>query len=131
VADPYCYMAKVVRILDGDSISAVLDLGFHMNMGPVVARLTGLNTPELRDKDPEIRKRAVEAKEFVSSRLLPADPALTPKVKVDSKELDKYGRPLTVVWYLPPQRTRWINLNDELLTSGLAKPYSGDGEKPV
>ena len=152
MADPYCYLVKTkempIRVLDGDTISVVLELGFDMSFGPKALRFFGLNAPEIHDTDPAIQKRAKAAMDFVSSRLLPSGPtAVVPKVKVETKKpdsSDKFGRILATVFYqnppaIPagakkgtkPVEQPWVNLNNELLAAGLAKPYMGEGVKPV
>jgi len=147
MAEPYCYRAKVNRILDGDTAEIVLDLGFDVSFGPRPVRFFGLNAPEIHDTDPAIQKRAKAAMDFVSSRLLPADPKLAPKTKVETRRpdsTDKFGRVLGTVWYqnppavpagakknAKPVEQPWVNLNNELLAAGLAKPYTGEGVKPV
>jgi len=147
MAEPYCYRMSVSRVLDGDTCEATLSLGFDMSFGPRPIRFFGLNAPEIHDTDPAIQKRAKAAMDFVSSRLLPADPKAMPKVKIETQKpdsSDKYGRVLGTVWYQNPptvpagakKNTKpveqpWVNLNNELLVAGLAKPYDGTGVKPV
>ena len=147
MADPYCYFAKVSRVLDGDTIEATLSLGFDVSLGPKSIRFFGLNAPEIHDTDPEIQKRAKASMDFVAGRLMPADATKAPKVKVETQKpdsADKYGRILGTVWYqnppvvpagakknAKPVEQPWVNLNNELLAGGFAKPYTGEGVKPV
>ena len=46
----YVYNAKLVRVIDGDTIDAVIDLGFDVWVKKRV-RLYGINTPETRTRD--------------------------------------------------------------------------------
>ncbi len=80
------YNAKVLRVVDGDTVEVELDLGFHIKYKNTV-RLAGINTQEINDKDPVKRTLARDAKYFVE-KLLPKDTT----VIVYSKSLDKYGR---------------------------------------
>lgn len=145
---PYEYYATVSRVLDGDTVEVDLDLGFDTHIGPKKLRFFGLNAPEIHDKDPAIQARANAAMEFILGKLLPGGD-LNPKIKVQTQKPDsteKYGRILGTVFYLPPPPPKpakkkkgqpapaaptWINLNEELLAAGHAKPYTGQGEKPV
>lgn len=144
---PYEYFATVDRVIDGDPISVTLDLGFSICLGPKTLRLEGVNTPEMRDRDPELRARAQAATAYIKERLLPSDPTKAPAVKIQTLKPsadDKYGRLLGRVLYLPPaQKPKrrkkvkttaqpvWIDLNEELLLKGFAKAYDGTGQKPV
>ena len=142
----YEYYAKVLRVLDGDTIEMVLSLGFDISLGPRTVRFFGLNAPEIHDANPVIRTKAQAAMDFVSARLLPAAPAIAPKVKIQTQKpdsTDKYGRLLGTVLYLPPTPPKvagkkvavvapdWIDLNKEMLDAGLVKAYFGEGVKPV
>lgn len=102
----YEYNAKVIRVVDGDTVRLQIDLGFTIRWISN-CRLHGLNTPELNDPNPEIRIKALEAKQYLIDNL-------PEEVKVISRELDKYGRPLLDVYY------NGKHLNQELLQKGLA-----------
>lgn len=68
--DPYIYKAKVVKIVDGDTIDLNQDMGCGVWRMNVRLRIYNLDTPELRPKKgtPEERdaekKRAQMAVEF-------------------------------------------------------------------
>src|SRR6185436_13615369 len=76
--------AVIVRVIDGDTVVANLDLGWHTWRHDAHIRLSGIDTPERAEP-----MRWAEAKTFVE-RLLPAGL----EVLVVSEELDKYGRTL-------------------------------------
>lgn len=110
----YLYNAKITNVVDGDTIDAVVDLGFNIYT-KIRFRLYGIDTPEKTDKDPVVRISAMLATEFVRSALLDAD------VTIESKEKDKYGRWLGIIHMKLEQPT----INEQLITLGLAKPYFG------
>lgn len=146
---PYEYFAEVHRVVDGDTAELTIDLGFDICLGPKLVRFHGINAPEIHDTDPAIKAKAQAAVDFVVSKLLPPDPKLTPKVKIQTEKpdsTDKYGRLLGRVLYLPPELSNkksktkksnatsapiWIDLGEEMLSLGLVKPYDGTGVKPV
>lgn len=74
--------ARVVRVVDGDTIKLDLDLGFHVHL-TVNARVASMNAPEM-DTAPGER-----AKAYAEQLLRPGD-----EVTFRSHSLDKYGRPL-------------------------------------
>ena len=57
----YTYKAKVVRVVDGDTIDALIDLGFDIHK-KIRIRMVGMNAPESRTRDLEEKKRGLAAK---------------------------------------------------------------------
>jgi len=79
--------AEVIRVIDGDTIELMLDLGWRVYM-KASCRLYGINCPE---KDtPE----GVAAYGYTAGVLTPGT-----KVRFMSRKLDKYGRPLGTLIY--------------------------------
>jgi len=56
----YTYKARVLRVLDGDTIEAVIDLGFGITITQTL-RLRGIDCPELVSKEGKEAKAFVEA----------------------------------------------------------------------
>ena len=54
----YTYEAKVLKVVDGDTIDALIDLGFDMHKS-IRVRLVGINSPESRTRDLEEKKRGL------------------------------------------------------------------------
>ena len=107
----YQYKATVVRVVDGDTVVLNIDLGFTVHWKSS-CRLWGINAPELNSKDQAERLKALEAKDFLATNL-----PVGSEVIVNSKELDKYGRPLVEIL------VRGMVINNELVANGLAKDY--------
>ena len=62
----YEYAIKeVVKVVDGDTIDIIIDLGFDLTKKERV-RLAGIDTPESRTRDLEEKKFGLEAKAFLS-----------------------------------------------------------------
>lgn len=106
------YKAKVIKVVDGDTIDVVVDLGFHVEM-EMRLRLNGINTPEIRTKDLEEKRKGFEAKERVQE--LVGDK----EVRIRTYKEGKYGRMLADVY--PPDSEQ--SLNSILLVEGLAEVY--------
>lgn len=106
----YNYNALITNVVDGDTVDAIIDLGFNVNLN-VRIRLAGINTPEMKDKDLLIREKAKQAKEFLSNKVL------NKNILLDSKGLDKYGRWIGTI-HLDEEV-----INKSLIDSGLAIPY--------
>jgi len=81
------YKATVVRVIDGDTIIAMIDLGFK-TWKSVTIRFYGINTPESRTRDLEEKKRGLAAK----ARLIEILDANDGKLEIQSHGVGKYGR---------------------------------------
>ena len=57
----YQYKVKLDRVIDGDTIDCMIDLGFDVSTKKRI-RFLGINTPESRTRDLEEKKRGLEAK---------------------------------------------------------------------
>lgn len=112
--DLYTYKALVEKTVDGDTLKITVDLGFTVYWKSS-CRLYGVNTPELKSKDPAVKDRAKEAKYYVEVCL----PKGT-EILIHSRELDKYGRPLVDVYYGEGFAR---HLNQELLDKKYAVPF--------
>ncbi|MBF0122886.1 MAG: thermonuclease family protein [Candidatus Omnitrophica bacterium] len=115
----YVYAAKVERVVDGDTLLVVLDLGFGASVREKL-RLRGINTPELGTPEGE------KAKKFVAGLL----PVGTPVI-VKSYRTDIYGRFVVDVLYKDGATavneivSVGIWLNQQLLDEGLAVRMAG------
>lgn len=111
----YTYKAKVERVIDGDTLWVVIDIGFQITVREKL-RLRGIDTPELGTPEGEA------AKKYVSQVLKPGQ-----EIIIKTSKSDLYGRFLADVFYSTlPLRARDIitkgkYLNQELLEMKLAK----------
>ena len=64
----YTYNIEVSKVIDGDTIDAVIDLGFDVTIKKRI-RFMGINTPECRTRDKEEKKRGLAAKQRVAELL--------------------------------------------------------------
>ena len=85
----YNYNAKCTRVVDGDTIDAMIDLGFGVHVKKRI-RLAGINAPESRTRNLEEKKLGLAAKK----RLIEMLEEVTNNFELESQELGKYGRVL-------------------------------------
>lgn len=111
----YKYKAKLDRIVDGDTMDVIIDLGFKITTFQRI-RLARINTPETYNvkKDSEEYKKGMEAKHYVEQRL--ADNANEMLLETE-KVTEKYGRYIGTIYLAD----KTISLNDELVEMGFAK----------
>lgn len=110
----YVYQAHVVSVYDGDTVTAVLDLGMSLTR-KVSCRLAGIDTPEIRTKVAGEKEAAYSARDRVRELIL--DKWVT--VQSIAKP-DKYGRLLVRIWTEDGQC-----INDLLISEGHAIAYDG------
>lgn len=112
----YVYKAKIINVVDGDTVDAIVDLGFHVNF-EMRLRLADINTPELNSKILTERERAIRAKQFVIDFCAKSDNIVTINTIKDKQ--DKYGRYLAFIF----NGIDYNNVNMMLVENGLAEHY--------
>ena len=58
----FVYKAKIVRVVDGDTVDCDLDLGFSTILKKKRIRLSGINAPESRTRNLDEKKLGLAAK---------------------------------------------------------------------
>jgi len=108
----YVYQhASVVRVLDGDTIEVIIDMGNHIRWTQIF-RLYGIDTPERHQSGHDEATARIEA-------LFKA-----PLTKVETYKPDKYGRWLADFYVTSDQGVE-IHVNEVMVVEGYAKPYFG------
>ena len=123
----YNYNIKIVRVIDGDTVDVMIDLGFNIWIKNRI-RLFGIDTPEIRTKDLEEKERGKGAKARLEELLclftdLDYDRVLT----LTSHGVDKYGRCLGTLYGADnhnPNGEDQLNLNELLISEGFATRYN-------
>ena len=118
--DPYVYRVKqVLKVVDGDTIDADVDLGFDISLTKRV-RLAGIDTPESRTTDKREKALGLESKEWLKKKLEGAKNIVIRTQLPDSTE--KYGRILGKL-YINNEET---SLNEQMIAEGYAWEYQGN-----
>jgi endonuclease YncB( thermonuclease family) len=113
---------KVTKIVDGDTIDVLLDMGFDIKYKSRV-RLFGIDTPESRTRNKEEKVRGLLSKAYLKDAIKKAK-KLTIKTHKGS-ETGKFGRILGEVF------ADGINLNLKMCTEGYAVQYYGQNKSLV
>jgi micrococcal nuclease len=101
----YTYNAKVDRVVDGDTVDALVDLGFD-TWKKVRIRLYGLDAWESRTRDLDEKKKGLAAKQYLIDQLESNDN----KFVLVSHGVGKYGRCLGELFL---QKDGW-SINDHV-----------------
>ena len=111
--DGYETLAKVVKVYDGDTIHVVFkyfDTFFKWN-----CRIQHVDTPELRTKDLEEKKRGYECRDKLIALIMDK------VVSLKCSKFDKYGRLLVEITV--PETG--VKIHEYLISEGLANKYEG------
>ena len=113
---------KITKIVDGDTIDVLLDMGFDIKYKSRV-RLFGIDTPESRTRNKEEKVRGLLSKVYLKELLKKAK-KLTIKTHKGS-ETRKFGRILGEIF------ADGVNLNLKMCTEGYAVQYYGQNKSLV
>jgi micrococcal nuclease len=113
------YVKSVNKVVDGDTIDVVIDLGFDISFTSRV-RLAGIDTPESRTKDLAEKALGLESKKYLADRIKAANNVVIRTEKINSSE--KFGRILGWL-YLDGESN---SINHEMIEKGYAWGYLGD-----
>ena len=87
--DAFVYQAELDRVVDGDTVDVILDLGFDVKLHKQRVRLHGIDTPESRTRDLADKKLGLAAKKRLQELCVG-------KFKIKSLGKGKYGRILGI-----------------------------------
>ena len=118
----YQYKVKLVKVVDGDTIDVIIDLGFDISTKKRV-RFSGINAPESRTRDLKEKAKGLAAKARVKQILKENE-----SFELHSEELGKYGRVLGKIYIKKLDGMDCFTqrcLNDVLIEEKHAIPYFG------
>ena len=121
----YQYKAKLIRVVDGDTVDAMIDCGFSTFKKERI-RLYGIDTPECRTRDKEEKARGLAAKARLEELIAEGNNEFIIETSIDKK--GKYGRLLGVLYKYPEDASPFSavgSYNDKLISEGHAKKYLG------
>ena len=120
-----CYnfrVTEVTKVVDGDTIDVVIDLGFDIYKHERV-RIAGIDTPEKRTRDLEEKALGIDATNWMKYTLedtIKGDHELTIRTELKGG-MGKYGRLLG--WLYVGDDT--VSLNEQMIAEGYAWEYDG------
>jgi len=112
----YTYNAKLDRVVDGDTIDALVDLGFD-TWKKVRIRMHGIDAWESRTRDLEEKEKGLDAK----NRLIELLENNQNEFILVSHGVGKFGRCLGEIFLSPGDES----INNLLISEGHAKEYYG------
>lgn len=125
-AQLYHYVAHVVDVYDGDTITVDMDLGLGLWRRDQTIRLWKINTAEVRGEEKE---RGKVTRDLVAELIL--DKVVMIRTILDRRGNDKtgkFGRLLGEI-ILPQPGGRELNINQHLINKGHAEPLDERGSR--
>tara|TARA_R110000787_G_scaffold89245_3_gene188997 strand:- start:1003 stop:1473 length:471 start_codon:yes stop_codon:yes gene_type:complete len=122
----YEYSCKVKRVVDGDTVDVVLNLGFDI-LYDCRVRLGGIDTPESRTRDLDEKARGKLAKSFLQECIKGKKVVLKTRLK-DSR--GKFGRIIAEVW-AEFEKGSMRNVNELMIKECHAVKYNAENKALV
>lgn len=128
---PFEYNARLVRVVDGDTLDLEIDVGFRLKTTQRV-RLMGYNAPELRGPERPLGNLAAH---HLKDLLEPYDDVsgtVTKQIRIRTYKGDSFGRWLCDVEVAihDGQRGCVIDVVKELISGGWGVAWDGSGTRP-
>ena len=120
-----CYnfrVTEIVKVVDGDTIDVVIDLGFDIYKHERV-RIAGIDTPEKRTRDLEEKALGIDATNWMKATLedtINGEHELTIGTELQGG-MGKYGRLLGWLYVGDDN----VSLNEQMIAEGYAWEYDG------
>ena len=124
--EKYIYKAKLERVIDGDTVDALIDLGFDTWVKKRI-RYKGIDTWESRTKDLDEKKLGLAAKDR-NKELLESVSSKPGYFRLKSHGVGKYGRVLGEIFIKDIEGIEY-NVNQTLINEGHAYEYEGGKKK--
>ena len=116
----YEYNCEVTRIVDGDTVDVIIDLGFDISYKSRV-RLYGIDTPESRTRNKDEKVRGLMSKQYLVDELSKGQVVI--KTYKDKK--GKFGRVLGEMYVADR------NINLMMVDDYMAVKYKGQNKKEI
>jgi len=125
--DKYVYRGKLERVVDGDTIDDLIDVGFDIWIKKRI-RYSGIDTWESRTRDLAEKAKGLEAKAR-NKELLEKVSSKSGYFRLKSHGVGKYGRVLGEI-FIEDKDGKQYNINETLISEGHAYIYDG-GKKQI
>ena len=124
--EKYIYRAKLDRVVDGDTVDALIDVGFDIWFKKRI-RFKGVDTWESRTRNLEEKALGLKAKAR-TKELLEKVSSKSGYFRIKSYGLGKYGRVIADIFIMDKDGKQW-NVNKTLISEGHAYIYEGGKKK--
>lgn len=127
----YEYKARVIRVVDGDTVDVDIDLGFGIWMNNERVRIMGIDTPESRTRDKIEKQFGLAAKARLEELLGPYCRLKTQVSKNGEDMKGKFGRVLGDFEVYDHQKDAYRAVSQVLVEEGYAVEYHGGDKESI
>ena len=124
--EKYIYRGKLERVVDGDTIDALIDVGFDIWIKKRI-RYSGIDTWESRTRNLAEKAKGLEAKAR-NKELLMEVSSKSGYFRLKSYGVGKYGRVLGEI-FIEDAEGKQYNINETLVAEGHGYVYDGGKKK--
>ncbi len=107
-------LKKICKVIDGDTIEVLIDLGFNIDLKKRV-RLLNIDAAEMRTKDLEEKEKGIIAKQWLEKELSKPGEWI-----IKTTKDDKYGRILAELYLIGDP----VTINEKMINENIAEIYS-------
>ena len=121
-------VTEIVKVLDGDTIDVIIDLGFDLYKKERV-RIAGVDTPEKRTRDLEEKALGQDATDWMKEHLdgaISGEDDLVIRTELDGG-VGKYGRLLGWLYI----GDDLVSLNEQMIEEGYAWSLTAEPRKKI
>ena len=122
----YEYRAKVIKVIDGDTVDVDIDLGFGISLNNERVRIMGIDTPESRTRD-KVEKKFGLASKARLKELLGKTTVL--KTQINKKGEDMKGKFGRVLGDFVTESGKMVT--EVMIKEGHCVPYFGGSKEDV
>jgi micrococcal nuclease len=127
----YEYKARVIRVVDGDTVDVDIDLGFGIWLNNERVRIMGIDTPESRTRDKIEKQFGLAAKKRLKE-LLKTYCTLKTQVSSNGEDMKgKFGRILGDFQVYDDKKDSYRPVSQVLIDEGHAVAYYGGDKEEV
>jgi micrococcal nuclease len=127
----YEYKAKLLKVVDGDTVDVDIDLGFGVWLRNERVRIMGIDTPESRTRDKVEKLFGLAAKKRLKELLTKDIILKTFKGRGGEDAKGKFGRILGDFNVYYPEQDRWCLVTEIMFHEGHGVPYTGGSKEEV
>lgn len=127
----YEYKARVIKVVDGDTVDVDIDLGFGIWLNNERVRIMGIDTPESRTRDKIEKQFGLAAKKRLKE-LLKTYCTLKTQVSSNGEDMKgKFGRILGDFQVYDDKKDSYRSVSQVLIDEGHAVAYYGGDKKDI
>lgn len=127
----YEYKAKLLKVVDGDTVDVDIDLGFGIWMRNERVRIMGIDTPESRTRNKIEKLFGLAAKKRLKELLTKNITLKTFVGRGGEDAKGKFGRILGDFSVYYPEEDRWCMVTEIMVKEGHAVKYDGQSKLDV